>query len=137
MADQPQREEETNCRGEGSCMSGQLQREEETNCREEEGCMSGQLQGEEETNCRRGEEGCMSGQPQREEKTNCRGEEGCMSGQPQREESCASIPPAAGSENCFVPASNQLSSSDWTVVKRLWSEGNCIFDGLKVGRKCI
>ena len=46
-------------------------------------------------------------------------------------------PPAAGSKNCFVPASNQLSSSDWTVVKRLWSEGNCIFDGLKVGRKCI
>ena len=65
MADQPQREEETNCRGEGSCMSGQLQIEEETNCREEEDCMSGQLQGEEETNCRRGEEGCMSGQPQR------------------------------------------------------------------------
>ena len=118
MADQPQREEETNCRGEGSRMSGQLQREEETNCREEKDCMSGQLQGEEETNCRRGEEGCMSGQPQ-------------------REESCASIPPAAGSKNCFVPASNQLSSSDWTVVKRLWSEGNCIFDGLEVGRKCI
>ena len=46
-------------------------------------------------------------------------------------------PPAAGSKNCFVPASSQLSSSDWTVVKRLWSEGNCIFDGLKVGRKCI
>ena len=46
-------------------------------------------------------------------------------------------PPAAGSKNCFVPASNQLSSSDWTVVKRLWSEENCIFDGLKVGRKCI
>ena len=46
-------------------------------------------------------------------------------------------PPAAGSKNCFVPASSQLSSSDWTVVKRLWSEENCIFDGLKVGRKCI
>ena len=46
-------------------------------------------------------------------------------------------PPAAGSKNCFVPASNQLSSSDWTVVKRLWSEGKCIFDGLKVGRRCI
>ncbi len=28
-------------------------------------------------------------------------------------------PPAAGSKNCFVPASSQLSSSDWTVVKRL------------------
>ena len=47
MADQPQREEETNCRGEESCMSGQLQREEETNCRGEEGCMSGQPQREE------------------------------------------------------------------------------------------
>ena len=46
-------------------------------------------------------------------------------------------PQAAGSKNCFVPASSQLSSSDWTVVERLWSEGNCIFDGLKVGRKCI
>ena len=46
-------------------------------------------------------------------------------------------PPAAGSKNCFVSASSQLSSSDWTVVKRLWSEGNCISDGLKVGRKCI
>ena len=59
MADQPQREEETNCRGEGSCMSGQLQREEETNCR--------------------GEESCMADQPQREEETNCRGEESCAS----------------------------------------------------------
>ena len=45
--------------------------------------------------------------------------------------------PAAGSKNCFVSASSQLSSSDWTVVKRLWSEGKCIFDGLKVGRRCI
>ena len=60
-------------------MADQPQREKETNCREEEDCMSGQLQGEEETNCRRGEEGCMSGQPQREEETNCRGEESCAS----------------------------------------------------------
>ena len=28
-------------------------------------------------------------------------------------------PPAAGSKNCFVPASSQLPQSDWTVVKRL------------------
>ena len=28
-------------------------------------------------------------------------------------------PPAAGSENCFVPASSQLPRSDWTVVKGL------------------
>ena len=28
-------------------------------------------------------------------------------------------PPAAGSKNCFVPASSQLPRSDWTVVKRL------------------
>ena len=84
MADQPQREEETNCREQGSCMSGQLQREEETNCREEKDCMSGQLQGEEETNCRRGEEGCMSGQPQ-------------------REESCASIPRLLGRRTALCP----------------------------------
>ena len=28
-------------------------------------------------------------------------------------------PPAAGSKNCFVPASSKLPQSDWTVVKRL------------------
>ena len=106
MADQPQREEETNCRGRG-----------ELHGRSASERGGDQLPG-------RGELYGRSASERGGDQLQGRGEL-CVD------------PPAAGSKNCFVPASNQLSSSDWTVVKRLWSEGNCIFDGLKVGRKCI
>ena len=87
--------------------------------------MADQPQREEETNCR-GEESCMADQPQREEETNCRGEE-----------SCASIPRLLGRRTALCPrrANCRRLTGQWW--RDLWSEGNCIFDGLEVGRKCI
>ena len=119
MADQPQREEETNCREQGSCMSGQLQREEETNCREQGELHVRSASGRGGDQLQEGRGGLYVRSASERGGDQLQGRGGLyVRSASERGELCDD-PPAAGSKNCFVPASNQLSSSDWTVVKRL------------------